>query len=909
MPDWTQYIRQNLQLSHLMVEHEAEVIEDLAQQLEDAYTDALHRGLSPSQGEAAAKKHIIDWPALAKQIESSRGGRESAMSALQNRAADRDIAKRGEFSFFTGLMQDIHFGLRMLRKNLGFTAIAVLTLALGIGANTAIFSVVYGVLLQPLPYRDGAGLILLNETTPQVGTVSVSYPNFLDWRKETSQFSQMAAAGDVGFNLAGVNEPEAISGQAVSPNFLSLLGVKPFLGRDFDPSEEKAGASPVLLLSYSLWQSHFGGDPSALGRTIMLDGRGYVIVGVLPPNFRWPDKTDVLEPIGVWAAQNSEDATQRGARGDLVVLGRLAPVATFAQARSEMEGIAARLAKEYPGSNDQFGVELKPIREAFVSEMRPAILALFGAVIFVLLIACANVANLLLVRGSGRTREIALRLALGATRKRIVRQMLMESFLLALAGGGIGLFLAFAGIRGMTDMIGVDRLSGATVEIKGVVLLFAAGIVAMATFVFGLVPAMRSTKTNVLANLKEGSAGAGSGASQNRLRGVFVVAELALSLILLTGAGLMMKSLHLLLSVSPGFQPDRVLRMEMDLRSAQYDKDPAIRNFWERVLDQVGALPGVQSASVGTNPPMTDSHGRTDITVEGMPLPKPGSFPHPDTHVISPGYFATMGIPLLNGRSFTQADNENAQPVGIINAKLAKEFFSNGDAVGKRFMFGRPLATTAPIWIEIVGVVGDTKLYGLTNPARLETYRPFLQASRNEMDLLVKSSIDPAAMTSAIRGAIASIDKDQPIFAISTMNQLVSDSVSTRTFTLILLGLFSGLALVLAAIGTYGVISYSVAQRTRDIGIRIALGASRRDVLHDVLGLGLRLTVAGLIFGLIGAFAVTRVLSSLLYGVHSTDTLTFTSVSLVLIVVAVLASYLPARRAMRIDPIVALRYE
>jgi putative ABC transport system permease protein len=320
-------------------------------------------------------------------------------------------------------------------------------------------------------------------------------------------------------------------------------------------------------------------------------------------------------------------------------------------------------------------------------------------------------------------------------------------------------------------------------------------------------------------------------------------------------------------------------------------------------------LPGVQNASVGTNPPMTDSHDRTDITIEGMPLPKPGSFPHPDIHVTSPGYFATLGIPLLNGRTFTEADNETAQKVGIINARLAKEFFPNGDAVGKRFMLGRPSETEAPKWIEIVGVVGDTKLYGLTNPARFEVYAPFLQWPASEMDLLVKTSVDPAAMTSAIRAAIASIDKDQPIFAISTMNQLVSDSVSTRTFTLILLGFFSGLALVLAAIGIYGVISYSVAQRTRDIGIRMALGASRRDVLHDVLGLGLRLTIFGLIFGLIGAFAVTRVLSSLLYGVHATDAVTFAAVSLVLIAVAVLASYLPARRAMHIDPIVALRYE
>lgn len=811
-------------------------------------------------------------------------------------------------AWFDTLRQDFRYGLRTLYRSPGFAAVAALTLALGVGANTAIFSVVYGVLLEPLPYKDAARLILLNETTPRVGVVSVSYPNFLDWRAQSSQFSQMAAVCGARFNLAGVSQPESINGQAVSPNFLSLLGIRPLLGRDFDPSEEKTGAAPVVMLSYSLWQGHLGGDPSAVGRTIMLDGRGYTIIGVLPATFRWPDKVDVLEPIGVWATQGSE-VTDRGDRGDMVVLGRLRPQATPAQARSEMEGIAARLAEEYPATNDQFGVAFKPIRDAFVSDMRPAILTLFGAVTFVLLIACANVANLLLVRGASRTREIALRIALGASRGRIVRQMLTESLLLGLLGGVIGVFLALAGIRGMRGLISTDMLSGATIQLNGVVLLFTAAVVALATFIFGLAPATRSTKPDVQSQLKEGSAGAGTGARQNRARGAFVVAELALSLILLAGAGLMMKSLRLLLSVSPGFQPDRILTMEMDLRTAQYDKDPAVRNFWQQVLSRVSVLPGVESAAVGTGVPLTDSHNRLDITIEGMPLPKPGSFPHPDAHAVSASYISTLSIPLLSGRTFTEADRESAPRVGLINDRLAREFFPKGGAVGKRFMLGHPSSTTAPTWIEIVGIVGDTKLYGLANPARLEIYIPYGQGPLNHMTLLVKSAVDPAAMTSAIRAAVGLIDKDQPIFKIATMKELLSDSVSTPTFVLILLGLFSGVALVLATIGIYGVMSYSVAHRTRDIGIRIALGASRRDVFQDVLGLGLRLTGIGLAFGLVGALALTRALSSLLYGVHSTDAVTFTAVSLLLTVVALLASYVPAQRATRVDPIVALRYE
>ena len=839
------------------------------------------------------------------QQEAHRRARLDLGGIEQTKENCRDARR---VNWIQDFIQDLHFGLRILSKSPGFAIVAVLTLALGIGANTAIFSVVYGVLLDPLPYQDPSRLIFLNETTPLVGTVSVSDPNFLDWRSQSHTFSQLAAVHEVGFNLSGISQPESISGEAVSPNFLSLLGVRPFLGRDFDASEEKSGAAPVVMLSYSLWQSHFGSDPAAFGRTVLFDGRSFTIIGVLPANFRWVEKVQFLEPIGTWLATNPE-ATERGARGDMVVIGRLAPATNLAAARSEMEGIASRLAKQYPGTNDQFGVLLRPIREAFVGDMRIAILSLFGAVICVLLIACANVANLLLVRGTGRTREVALRVAFGATRRRIVCQMLTESFVLALVGGALGIALAVAGSRAITQMLPPDMLMGATITLNPAVLLFATALILLTAFIFGLAPAARSSKSGIHLQLKEGSAGTGTAASHNRLRALFVVAELALSLVLLAGAGLMMKSLHLLLSVSPGFQPERLLSMEMDLRTAQYDKDPSIINFWQNVLDRVRALPGVQRAALGTNIPLTDNHGRSDITVEGMPLPKPGSYPHPDFHTISDGYVSTLGIPLLQGREFVETDNDKGAPVVMINAKLARQYFPNGDAVGKRLMFGHLDPAKQPRWFTIVGVIGDTKMYGLANPARFEVYVPFHQSASSDMNVLLRSRVAPSAMAAAIRGEVAAIDKDQPIFAIATMQELISASVAGRRFTLILLGLFSGLALVLAAIGIYGVISYSVAQRTRDIGIRMALGASQTQVLRDVLGLGLRLTGIGLLLGLVGALIATRVLSSLLYGVASTDALTFTAVSVVLTVVALFASYLPARRATRVDPMVALRYE
>jgi putative ABC transport system permease protein len=865
---------------------ESELDDELRFHREEQFRKYVNSGLSQNQ----ARRRI--------QIEF--GG----LDQVKEECRDARGVRIGETIF-----QDMRYALRVLRKSPGFTVVAILTLALGIGTNTAIFSVLYAVLLRPLPYHDSSRLILLNESTPKVGLVHVSYPNFLDWRAQNHVFSQMAAVNSVAFNLSNVDQPENIDGQAVSPNFLSLLGVHPLLGRDFDASEEKAGTAPVVLLSYTLWQSRMGGDRNAIGRSILLDGRNFVVIGVLPPEFRWIEKTDVLEPIGVWAAANTVAYSDRGERGDLFVLGRTAPGISFAQARAEMDAIAARLAKAYPGANAEFSVALRPIRDVFVSEIRPAVVVLFAAVTFVLLIACANVDSLFLMRGAGRMREIALRMAMGATRGRIVAQMLAESFVLTFLGGLAGVALAVVAIRALTKLIPSDRLGGATIDLNGPALLFAGGVVILSAFVFGLLPAWHPMKAGVQAKLKEGGRGASEGAGPSRWRGILVVAEIALALVLLAGAGLMMKSLHRLFSVDAGVRTEHVLTMQMSLRTAQYNQDPAIRNFWDTVLMRVRALPGVEAAAVGIGIPLTGDHSRTDVTIEGMAQPKPGGYPHPDVHIVSSEYAKALGIQLVRGREFTDMDNEKAPRVAMVNARMARQFLGDRNPIGQRVMFGAPSPKRAPEWMTIVGVVRDTKLYGLENPSRLELYVPAHQYATRSMTLVVKSANDSSTLASEIRGVIGSIDKDQPVFAVATMSQLVQDSVSTRRITFIVLGAFSALALVLAAIGIYGVISYSVAQRAHEIGIRMALGAQPGNVLRMVIAQGAKITATGVLIGLLASLGLTRLMGTLLYSVSFADPITFAGVTLALALVAMVACYIPARRTLRVDPISALRCE
>jgi len=848
--------------------------------LENLTEEKMRQGMPPEEARRAARIELGGIEQVKEDVREVRAG-----------------------AWLDSLFQDLRYGTRMLRKNPGFTAIAILTLALGIGANTAIFSFVNAVLLRPLPYPNPQQLIVIRETSQRVGIHSPSYPDFLDWRTQSRTVVKMSIVNNRAFNLSGVTQPENIGGYAVSPNFLSMLGVRPFLGRDFLPSEEAPGTAPVVMLSYALWQSHLGADPDAIGKTITLDGRSFTIIGVLPPNFRLDDNTDAIAPIGVWAA----DMMDRGDRGDAEVLARLAPGSTIQQARAELETIAINLQKAYPVQNADIGTIVTTFRDLLVGDTRPAILVLFGAVVFVLLIACVNVANLFLVRGAARSREISVRQACGASPSRIIRQMLTESFLLAAIGGALGILVGALGVFGLKHLISTDMLQGINIGVDRNVMLFTGAMVILVAIAFGLVPAWQASRPRLQETLKEGGRSATSSVAQHRLRGVLAMGETALALILLVGAGLMLKSMYRLMQVNPGFQSDRVLTMEMDLRTAQYSKSPARINFWQQVLEKTRAVPGVEKAALGTVVPLTGNHSRGDITIEGVPIPDPGKYPHPDYHSISADYTNVLGIPLMRGRTFTEGDTETAAPVALINTTMARRYWPNEDAVGKRFHWGHP--TSEDPWITIVGVVGDTKLYGLSNPSRLEIYLPFRQESLTGMYLVLRSAVDPASLTSSVRDAVASIDKDQPVFNVVTMQHLVEDSVSTPHLTLVLLGLFSGLALVLAAIGIYGVISYSVQQRTHEIGIRMALGAQRSNVLRLVVSQGVKLATIGVVIGITAALGLMRLMTSLLFGVSANDPVTFAAASAILLLVALAACYIPARRAIAVDPMVALRDE
>jgi len=802
------------------------------------------------------------------------------------------------------LFKDIRYGARMLLKSPGFTVVAVIALALGIGANAAIFSVINGVLLRPLPFKQPERLMMIRETKlPQFPEFSVAPGNFLDWKKQNTVFERLVAFRGSSFNLGGTGDPERLSALSVTDGFFAMLGAQPQLGRDFLLEEDQPGHSNVVILSQGLWQRRFGGDQKVLNQPITLDGQSYTVIGVMPASFKFAGPE-----IALWTpmAFTAQQAQQHG--GHYVsAVGQLKPGVTEEQARAEMVAIAARLAAQYPEANTGWSVKIMPLLEFSVRSIKPALLVLLAAVAFVLLIACANVANLLLARAAGRQKEIATRTALGAGRWRIVRQLLTESLLLSVIGGALGLLLAKWGMAALLKMApeGLPRMSNVSLDARALVFTFA--ITLLTGVIFGVVPALQASKPNLNEILKDAGRGSSEGGRRQLIRSILVVLEVASALVLLVGAGLMIKSFGLLQKVDPGFNPNNALSVEVELPRKKYEEDNLRVAFFKQLIDRVAALPGVQAAGASNVIPMSNNDLVLAFDIDGRPPLPPGASQSTNFSSVSADYFKAMGIPLVRGRLITANDVAGSPHVAVINETMAKNLFPDEDPIGKRLKFGRRQQN--PDWYQIVGIVGDVKQYSLDQPTTMQTYEPYTQQTFPYMTLVVRTAGDPTNLSAAIRSEVLNLDKEQPVSSIKTLAQYFAASLAQQQFSMVLLGVFAGVALVLAAVGIYGVLSYAVTQRTHEIGIRMALGAGRRDVLRLVVGKGMLLTLIGVVGGVLAAFALTRLMAGLLFGVKATDAATFASVAGVLLGVALLACVIPARRATKVDPLVALRYE
>jgi putative ABC transport system permease protein len=807
------------------------------------------------------------------------------------------------------LLQDLKYGVRMLARVPGFTIIVVFTLALGIGANTAIFSVINATLLARLPYSQPDRIVMVWEHDPSRGFPrnSVSPGNFLHWQEANTVFDQMAAFVDIRADLTGTGEPEQIPGQAITPNLFSLLGINAWLGRTFIAEEGHPGNDDVALLSHALWQRRFGGAPDIVGKRIMLGGKSTVVVGVMPPGFQLLIQRGSFlgEHAQFWSpiAFKPEDRTPMGRY--LMVVARLKQGVSLARAQSQMDSISLDLAKQFPESDRGWGVQLVGLRNQFFGSIRPALLVLLGTVGFVLLIACANVANLLLGRAARRRRELAIRFTMGASRARIARQLLTETMILAVAGGSAGALLAFWG----TDLLlalspkGLIDANALTVDFR--VLTFLTALTILTGFLFGLLPALLATRTSPGDSLKEGERNFGVSVRGKRARDFFVIGEISVALVLLTGSGLLVKSFLRLLDVAPGFDPHNLLTLKVDLPSARHSKDPEVIAFFADVLQRIEALPGVESASACSSLPFTGIGSGTSFTIQGRPA-SPENELSTDVRVIEPDYFRTMRIPLRQGRLFTRQEDARESHVVIVSEALVQKYFPNQNSLGKQITIDMKDQNVPS---EIVGVVGDVRHHGLDSTPRPTIYWPHPELVYNSMMLVVRSNAAPIPLTRSIRAIVQSLDPDLPISDVRTMEQWMSDNVGQARFNTLLLGIFSALALLLTVIGIYGVMSAAVTERTHEIGVRMALGATPRDIWRHTLAAGAIITLVGLSTGLAASLILTRLLSSLLYDVKPRDPVTFAVVTAVLASVALLACYVPARRAMRVDPMVALRYE
>jgi putative ABC transport system permease protein len=804
------------------------------------------------------------------------------------------------------LLQDLRYAVRTLGERPGFAVVAALTIALGVGGTTAMFGVVDAVLLRPLPYAEPDRLVMVWTRTPGGPQAAASWPEFVDWREQNHSFADMAAWRGQSVNLTGGAEPERVIGAFVSDRFFPLLGARAVLGRTFTPAEtDPATAQPVAVLGYGLWQRRFGGDPGILGRSLVLNGQSHTVVGVLGPEFDggnapasgWFMGSDVFLPVSYFP--NKKGLT-RG-ETEILVIGRLRPEVSLTQARTDMEVVARRLEQAYPDTHAGRGVEIVPLHEQIVGSYRPALFVLLGAVGLVLLIACANVANLLLARASRRRRELAVRAALGAGRSRLLRQLLTESALLALLGGGLGLVLGHWGLA-LLMSVAPSGVIPASTGVDGRVMAFALVLTAATGICFGLVPAVQASRPDLDGVLKEAGRG-GSGAAGHRFRDALVVAEVTLSLVLLVGAGLLLRSAVALQHANLGFRPDHVLTAEFRLPPAKYPEPRAIAAFFRQTLERLRAVPGIESAALVRAVPFSGNGGSTTYQVEGQPEPPKGREPMAQLNIVSTGYFRTMGIPQLEGRDFDEHDTPDVPAVAVVNDTMARQVWPGVDPIGRR------VRLRDAGWVTVVGVVGDVRHSGPSEPPPPQVYTTHEQDARIFACVVARTAGDPMGMAAPMRAALWSVDKDQPVWKVRAMEDLVTGARGTARAMSLLVGVFAAVALALAAVGIYGVMAYAVSQRTREIGIRMALGAASGRVLRLVVGRALLLTGIAIVIGAAGATALARLLGTLLFGVGPADPFTFATAALALALVGTLAAYLPARRAARIDPVRALAEE
>jgi len=803
------------------------------------------------------------------------------------------------------IWQDTRYGARMLRKSPGLTSVAVLSLALGMGAISTIFSFVNGIMLRPLPYPESERLVLVDETAFKRGSPSmnVSYPNFLDWREQNHSFEDIGCYSTGGFIIApggGGTEPEQLKGAFVTQGLFEILKVAPILGRTFTAEEDQPDHDLVVILSYGLWQRRFGSDPNILGQTLLLNNRPRVVIGIMPKGFQFPEVAEAWGPLALTPKLFTR--TDHG----LLSIARLKPGVTLEQAQAEMISIASNIEAQNPVTNEGLSVSLASLRAGLVGDYKKALLILLGVVAFVLLIACVNVANLLLARGAARQKEIAIRAALGANRRRIFRQLLTESLLLGLISGALGLMLALWGMDLLLTAIPIDIPFWMKFDLDGRVLGFTAACSLLTGFVFGTAPALEASNPDLNETLKEGGR-SGAGGGRHRLRSLLVVAEIALSLVLLVGAGLMMRSFMSLQHVDAGINTEGVLTMYIALPGAKYRPPEKRAAFFSQLLERVRSIPGVQSAGTNSGLPLAGNNWGRSLTVEGFPVLSVGEAPAINHCVISPDYFKAMGIAILKGRDFDERDSRDAAKVTIIDERLAREYWPDQDPLGKRIRFGPP-EDNEP-WHTIVGVVREVKHNRLDASTRMSVYLPFDQIPIGGSSLAIRSSGRPESLTGAVRAQLKELDPDLPLTEVRPMTEVVARSVWQPRLYTALFGVFAAVALILAAVGIYGVMSYAVTQRTREIGLRMALGAQKQDVLKLVVGHGVVITAIGIGAGLAAAVGLTRLMSSLLFGVTATDPLTFAAVSVVLAGVALGACFVPAMRAAKVDPMVALRYE